>query len=217
MPVATNRRKQAELTRLRILSSAASRFAELGFRETRLEDIGEDAGVGRSGVLYHFNDKRQLYAAVLDDLFGGLLAELRLALMRPGLLAARLEAGVSAFVDYMGRRPDAARIAVRESVNPEPSLQTEIRRQSLAFLALLESTFSEGERTGAFRPLRSDPLHFASAVAGATLFYVAALPTFVADLPYDPLCEEQLNAHKRDVLAITRRLLGIGGPKLAST
>ena len=52
-----------------------------------------------------------------------------------------------------------------------------------------------------------------SAVAGATLFYIAALPTFVADLPYDPLSPEPLEAHKRDVLDITRRLLGIRGPR----
>ncbi len=213
MAATMTRRKQAELTRLRILTAAASRFARVGFDNTRLEDIGEDVGVGRSAVLYHFKDKRQLYTAVLDDLFGGLLAEMRLTLTGSGSLAERLEAAVSAFVDYMGRRPDAARIAIRESVSPDPELQSEIQRQSLPFLALLESTFAEGERTGAFRPLRSDPLHFASAVGGATLFYVAALPTIVADLPYDLLSEEQLKAHKRDVIAITRRLLGIGGPK----
>lgn len=214
MPAATSRRKQAELTQLRILTAAAGRFARVGFRETRLEDIGEDVGVGRSAVLYHFKDKRQLYAAVLGDLFGGLLAEMRLALTGSSSLEEQIEAAVAAFVDYIGRRPDAARIAVRESVNPDPVAQAEIQRHSLPFLVLLEATFDKGEETGAFRPLRPDPLHFVSAIAGATLFYVAALPTFVADLPYDLLSEEQLKAHKTDVIAITRRLLGIHGPKV---
>ena len=50
-------------------------------------------------------------------------------------------------------------------------------------------------------------------MAGATLFYIAALATFVGELPYDLLAEEQLEAHKRDVLDITRRLLGIRGPR----
>jgi len=52
-----------------------------------------------------------------------------------------------------------------------------------------------------------------STIAGATLFYVAALPTFVGELPYDPLSEEPLAAYKRDLLDITRRLLGIRGPR----
>lgn len=216
MGAMTARRKHAELTRLQILTAAVARFGRLGYRETRLEDIGEDVGIGRSAVLYHFKDKGQLYGAVLDDLFGGLLAELRLALTGRGALADRFEAAVSTFVGYMGRRPDAARIAVRESVNSDPGLRGEIQKLALPFIALLEATFAEGERSGAFRPLRSDPLHFVSSVAGSTLFYIAALPTFVADLPYDLMSKVQIEALERDMIAITRRLLGIGGPHPAT-
>jgi hypothetical protein len=53
-----------------------------------------------------------------------------------------------------------------------------------------------------------------STITGSTLFYVAALPSLVAELPYDRLSTEQLDAHKRDLLEITRRLLGIRGPRL---
>ncbi len=213
MTESQRRHRKAEETWSQILKAAAHRFAERGFNETRLEDVGEDVGIGRSAVLYHFKDKRLLYRAVLDQLFGGLLAELRSALTAAGTLAERLEAAVCTFVDYMGRHPTAARLAVRESVNPDPKIRVEIQAQARPFLSLLEMIFEEGERSGVFRPLRSDPLHFVSAVAGATLFYVAALPTFVGELPYDPLSEEQLEAHKRDVLDITRRLLGIRGPR----
>ncbi len=213
MTESQRRHRKAEETWSQILKAAAHRFAERGFNETRLEDVGEDVGIGRSAVLYHFKDKRLLYRAVLDELFGGLLAELRSALTAAGTLAERLEAAVCTFVDYMGRHPTAARLAVRESVNPDPKIRAEIQAQARPFLSLLEMIFEEGERSGVFRPLRSDPLHFVSAVAGATLFYVAALPTFVGELPYDPLSEEQLEAHKRDVLDITRRLLGIRGPR----
>jgi len=212
MAATERRNRQAEQTRASILRAAAERFAENGFAATRLEDVGEGVGIGRSGVLYHFHDKRHLYAAVLDDLFGGLLTELRFVLVRAGTLAERIEAVVCAFVDYMGSRPAAARIAVRESVNPDSTSRAEIQAQARPFLMLLEMIFEEGERSGVFRPTRSDPLHFVSMVAGATLFYIAALPTFVGDLPYDPLSTEQLGAHKRDVLAITQRLLGTRGP-----
>ena len=133
--------------------------------------------------------------------------------MRAGTLADRIEAAVSAFVDYMGHHPVVARLALRESMSSDSKIREEIRAQSQPFLSLLDMIFEEGERSGIFRPLRSDPLHFVSTVAGSTLFYVAALPTFVGELPYDLLCEEQLEEHKRDVLDITRRLLGIRGPR----
>ena len=213
MSVTPQRQGRAERTRAQILEAAALRFAERGFSATRLDDVGQDVGIGRSAVLYHFKDKRLLYRAVLDELFGGLLAALRSPLMREGTLADRIEAAVSGFVDYMGRHPTAARLALRESINCDAMIREEIQAQSQPFLSLLEMIFEEGERSGVFRPLRSDPLHFVSTVAGSTLFYVAALPTFVGELPYDLLCAEQLEAHKRDVLDITRRLLGIRGPR----
>ncbi len=212
MTATQKRQKKAERTRGQILEAAALRFAESGFSETRLEDVGKDVGIGRSAVLYHFKDKQLLYRAGLDELFGGLLAVLRSSHMAGGTLADRLEDGVCAFVDYMGQHPTAARLALRESINPVPEIREEIQAQARPFLGLLEMIFEEGEHSGVFRPLRSDPLHFVSTVAGSALFYVAALPNFVGELPYDLLCDEQLKAHKRDVLDITRRLLGIRGP-----
>jgi AcrR family transcriptional regulator len=213
MPATDTRQGRAERTRSQILEAAALRFAECGYSATRLGDVGRDVGIGRSAVLYHFQDKRLLYRSVLDELFGGLLAALRSPLMREGTLADRVEATVSAFVDYMGWHPTAARLALRESLSSDAKIREEIQAQSQPFLTLLDMIFEEGGRSGVFRPLRSDPLHFVSTVAGSTLFYVAALPTFVGKLPYDPLCQEQLEAHKRDVLDITRRLLGIRGPR----
>jgi AcrR family transcriptional regulator len=213
MTATLRRQKKAEQTRSLILTSAALRFAKRGYSETRLEEIGHDVGIGRSAVLYHFKDKQLLYRAVLDDLFGGLLGAMRSSLTAAGTLAERIEAAVSAFVDYMGHHPTAARLAVRESLNSDSESREELQQQARPFLSLLEMIFEEGERSGVLRPLRTDPLHFVSTVVGSTLFYVASLPTFVGELPYDLLCEEQLEAHKRDVLDITRRLLGIHGPR----
>jgi AcrR family transcriptional regulator len=213
MSASPRRQRKAEETRSLILEAAARRFSERGFAETRIEDVGEDVGIGRSAVLYHFKDKRLLYRAVLDELFGGLLVELRSALGAAGSLAERLEAAVCAGADFMGRNPNAARLAVRESVNADPEIRAEIQAQARPFLMLLEMIFEEGERSGVFRPLRSDHFHFVSTIAGATLFYVAALPAVVDDLPYDPLSEAPFEAHKRDLVDITRRLLGIRGPR----
>jgi len=209
-----NRQARAERTRSEILAAASVRFAELGYAATRLEDVGRDVGIGRSAVLYHFKDKGLLYRGVLDEIFGGLLEEQTANLETDRTLADRLETAVVRFVDFMGEHPTAARIAMRESLQTDPAIRLEIQRRAEPFFALLDAVFREGERTGAFRPMRSDPFHFVSAIVGSTLFYVAALPSLVAELPYDPLSTDQLEAHKRDLIEITRRLLGIRGPRL---
>ena len=74
MTASQNRQRKAERTRSLILEAAALRFAERGYSQTRLEEIGQDVGIGRSAVLYHFKDKQLLYRAVLDELFGEVIA-----------------------------------------------------------------------------------------------------------------------------------------------
>lgn len=204
---------KGERTRLDILRAAEKRFARRGFAETRLDEVAADLGLAPSAILYHFADKRQLYRAVLDQLFSGLLDELRHILGRRGTLAERIEHMAVALVDYAARHPEAAHITLREAATTDPELRADIRAQSAPFLALLAQVFAEGERKGVLRPIRTDPFHFVSALAGTLVFYVAALPTFVPDLPYDHLAPEQVEVLKRDIVAITRRLLGIGGPR----
>lgn len=213
LPAAERFPSRAEQTRGRILEAAGRRFAAGGYAGTRLEDVGQDVGIGRSAVLYHFKDKKLLYRAVLDDLFGGLLEVLQVSLFAEGALVDRLEEAVCEFVDFMGRHPTAARLAMRELIDLDSEIREEFHLRVRPFLALLEMIFEEGERSGVFHPVCSDPYHFLSTIAGSTLFYVAALPTLVGDLPYDRLSREQLDAHQRDLLEITRCLLGIRGSR----
>jgi TetR/AcrR family transcriptional regulator len=208
---APSKREQARYTRAQILQAAERRFAILGFADTRLEDVGEEVGIGRSAVLYHFRDKRHLYRAVLDDVFGGFIGAVQTPLTGPGTLPERIEAAVTASIDYGRRRPTAAHIALREAATANSEFRERIRRRTGPAMQLVQDLFDEGRRSGVLDPIRSDAFHFVSAIAGATMFYIAALPTFTADLPYDPLAPEQFEAHKRDVLQIARRLLGIGG------
>ena len=80
-------------------------------------------------------------------------------------------------------------------------------------LSRITALFEEGVRTGDIQPVRNEPYHFFSAVAGTILFYVAALPHFVADLPSDHLSTERMEMLEADAVAIAERLLGMSGPR----
>ena len=204
---------KAERTRREILTAAEVCFANRGFSQTRLEDVGAEIGIAGSAILYHFRGKRELYQAVLGEIFSGLHATLEGALARTGTLPERIEAMVRAAVRSVAQRPTAARIALREVATHDEAMRTKLRDWSVPFIELLAGIFEEGERSGVLQPIRSDPFHFASAVAGSVLFYVAALPNLAPQLPYDHLAPEQVEALERDALAIARRLLGIAGPR----
>ena len=209
MSAAVARLSKAQRTRRQILAAAELRFAAAGFEKTRLEDVAEDIGMVGSAILYHFPDKRDLYRAVLDELFSGLLAAVAQAASGSTPLGERIEAAVRAAVRAVAARPAIASIALREATSDDPELQ----ERALPFLRLIGELFEEGARTGEIHPVRADPFHFISAVAGTILFYVAALPRFVPELPPDHLAPEQMQALERDAVVITQRLLGLTGPR----
>jgi len=199
---------KAERTRRQILAAAERRFAEAGFDKTRLEDIADDIGMVGSAILYHFGDKRELYRAVRDDLSAELLASVAHAVASDAPPSERLVALVGASARAIAARPALASIALREAMSGEPG---EGRRTN-PLLGQIVALFEEGVRAGDIQPVRNEPYHFFSAIAGTVLFYVAALPHFVADLPEDHLSEGRMRMLESDAVAIAERLLGMSGP-----
>lgn len=57
---------EAQETRNRILDAAEHLFSEHGVSRTSLEDIAQAAGVTRGAIYWHFKDKRDLVAAMVD-------------------------------------------------------------------------------------------------------------------------------------------------------
>ena len=123
-------------------------------------------------------------------------------------------AAISAWVTYVGRRPSLASILLREGAKVAPELREYVEQFAAPFLALMREGFAEGVREGHFHVKPIDPFHFVSTIVGATVFFIAATPTFVTDLAFEPTSPEHLEAHRQEMLTIARRLLGISSPRL---
>lgn len=206
---------RAEQTRRRILEVAEQLFAEHGFAAARLEDVAARLGIQRPALFYYYRDKRALYRAVLEGVFGDLLARLRSALAGPGALPGRIDAAVSAWVRYVAERPATARLLLREAAESSGRDRAFLARLTRPLVELAERIFAEGRRRGLLRPIPSELFHVGSSVVGSTVFFVAAMPALLPDLPFDPLSPERMEAHRQDVLRIARRLLGLPGPRYA--
>ena len=62
-----SRRKRGVRTRARICSAARELFLNEGFNAVSVDQIAIAAGVGRSTLYSHFNDKNAILAAICDD------------------------------------------------------------------------------------------------------------------------------------------------------
>ncbi len=205
-PRTTNAR--SERTRAAILKAAEGLFAERGLAETRLEDVAAVVGIRRASIFYYFADKATLYDAVLADVFAGLLARIEPVLVTDMPLAERAVAAVSEWIDYIAARPSTARIVLREVASGRAGHEPPLLRHTRAFHELIGRVLATSPDDAMALAPPVDPVNLASLVAGSTVFFVAAMPALLPGAQFDPLTDDHLAAHKREVLGTVRRLLG---------
>lgn len=206
---------KAQLTRTAILSAAEDHFARRGFVATRLEDVAAVVGLKRAALFYHFRDKQSLYDAVIANAFGELAAGLEEAFSGPSPVSVRIERAVEVWVDTIAKRPTIARLILRHAAEAEEHGKQGVFPGAEQLLLTAWSLFEQGRANGELHPVNDDPFHAASAVLGATIFYVSALGSLLPNAHFNPLAPEQVAAHRRDALRTVRMLLGIrpAGPK----
>jgi TetR/AcrR family transcriptional regulator len=215
MPAAARVLAKADRTRAAVLDAAEDLFARRGYAATRLEDVAEAVGVKRAALFYHFRDKQALYDAALERAFGPLVERIEGVLRAVGPIASRIEAVVEVWVDALVARTALARLVLRHAAEAEERPEAPLFPAAERLLRLAWELFAEGRRTGELRPLHDDPFHAASALLGATVFYVSALPSLLPAADFDPLAPAEVAAHKRGVLRTARHLLGTGAPRSA--
>ena len=96
------RRTQAQrraATRRALLDAARSLFAERGYHETAAEEIVWRAGLTRGALYHHYEDKKDLFRAVVDEMEGEIDEEIEAAERAQPELPKAVMAGYRAFVD----------------------------------------------------------------------------------------------------------------------
>jgi AcrR family transcriptional regulator len=62
-----------------ILAHAARLFAEHGYEQTSLQDVGDAVGISKAAVYHYFPSKQDMYDAIVVSLLDGLVAHVRAA------------------------------------------------------------------------------------------------------------------------------------------
>jgi AcrR family transcriptional regulator len=205
-PRPVRRRSNGLRTRAEIVAAAERHFSERGFEATRLDDIAVDVGIRRAAIFYHFGDKQDLYAAVLEEVF----RDLAKILPTGGSAAERLEAAMTGWVDFVAKRPNVARLIMREAANAQPGRATQFTRAGRATGDWFRAVMAEGIASGELEP-RIEPYRFMSLMSAVTIFHFAAMAWLTLDEPVDPWGRAELEKHKQEILLVARGMLGIDG------
>ena len=197
------RRSNGLRTRAEIIAAAERRFAERGFRDTRLGDIAADVGIRRPSLSYHFADKDELYAAVLRAVF----ADWSDALPSDGAAVESLEAAMDSWIDFVAERPSAARLLLQELANAHPEKIAALVRVGGAPIEWFETRIERGAATGELDP-QVEPQRFMSLMAAIAVVQFASIPWLSVRAPESAQEREEFDKRKQEILVVARMLLG---------
>ncbi|HZV85549.1 MAG TPA: TetR/AcrR family transcriptional regulator [Brevundimonas sp.] len=147
-----NRRQAAKVrTRQKVLDSARQLFAERGYEPATIRDIAKGAGMSTGAVFANFQDKAELFEAVLTADMAQLAETVRSAAAAESSLKGRLSAAltaayhasidqlplVQAVVAHSWFQPVAAEMRTREAIRPlisviSDTIQTGVREGELS-------------------------------------------------------------------------------------
>lgn len=117
---APRRRLPAVERRKLILSAAIDAFADRGYHETSLDEVGRRAGVSKALIYEHFTSKQELYGELLETYVHELLERVgSAAISAEEGGEARLLAGLEGFLEFVDERRDAWRMLIRNRASDD--------------------------------------------------------------------------------------------------
>jgi AcrR family transcriptional regulator len=197
------RSRDAEQTRRDILTAAAAEFSEKGYAGGRVDDIAARTRTTKRMIYYYFGGKDGLYAAVLEQAYGGMRdAEGALCLdeLPPAEAMRRL---VETTFDYHAAHPEFVRLVSGENIEAARTVAASatIRARNAAVIGMVAALLRRGEEAGVFRP-GVDPLDLHILISGVCFHRVSNRHTLGAIFGQDPMAPDRAEAHRRMVVEV---------------
>jgi AcrR family transcriptional regulator len=93
------RAEHAEVTRKAVLASARKLFTARGYDAVLLDEIAADARVTKGAIYHHFENKRDLFRTIYEELAAEVAARVRRRMARGATALERVDLAIDAFLD----------------------------------------------------------------------------------------------------------------------
>src|SRR5262249_32584010 len=133
-----------------MLDAAARLFGTYRFHEVRMEDIAAEAEVGKGTLYRYFEDKEELYLALLSRASRDFVRRLEDAVVHADGARERLEAMVEDIIAYFDEHPHLLDLIQRAEVMQRPGMEFPWQQTRNDVLRLVHGIFAEGRQRGEF-------------------------------------------------------------------
>lgn len=147
-----NRRQAAKVrTRQKVLDAARTLFAERGYEPATIRDIAKGAGMSTGAVFANFQDKAELFEAVLSEDMAKLAETLKAAAASETTLRGRLMAALSAaYHGSLEQLPLVQAVVARSWFQPVAA-EMRTRAAITPMLSVVTDALHAGVREGELR------------------------------------------------------------------
>ena len=166
----------------RIVQAARKRFLTEGVDGASLRAIAKDAGTNVGMIYYYFPTKDDLFLAVIEDVYAGLLDDLGAAMHVELTVEERLHRVYHRFAKLSDVEFDVIRIMVREALVSSARLQKLFQRFTSGHVPMMLSTMQQGMQDGTFDPQKPIAAVIAALVTSA-IFPQLIRRRIVGELP----------------------------------
>jgi AcrR family transcriptional regulator len=180
MPVASSRTRPVgrppdvelqERRRAEILDAATAVFSKRGFGAADVQEVAEQAGIGKGTVYRYFPSKEELFLAAVDHGMRRLKASVDAAVAGIEQPLERIAGGVRAYLAFFGEHPEVVELLIQERAHFRDRTKPTYFVHRDANMGPWQDLFRELIRTGIVRDMPVERItDFLSDVVYGTMF-----------------------------------------------
>jgi len=144
--------KKSDITKAKILTAAESAFAEKGYYGARVDEIAEMATVNKRMIYAHYENKENLYLAVLDEVYRRMAEEEKSLINRHMDCVEAVNKIIEHYFKFLSLNPSFVKIVMWENLNEAAYFKkSNARFMKTTAMALLGEKIRQGMENGVFR------------------------------------------------------------------
>jgi len=204
-------KRNADLTKAKILQAAIEEFGERGLSLAKTDDIAERCGVNKRMIYYYFGSKAGLYLAALESVFEKLVVlerEIDVEHLDP---PAAIEATIKLKIDYYVENPSFVSFISMENFHRARHLRKSRKLDLLKtpLTDVVARILKRGQRNGQFRK-DVEPVDFYISICALCIMYFSNQYTLGAIFGRDMISPTSIERRKRTVVDLVLRYLQTG-------
>jgi|TARA_B110000495_G_scaffold173029_1_gene162316 AcrR family transcriptional regulator len=155
-PLSDSSTLQRNQTRERILEAAEAVFADNGYHEALVDEIGKKTSMSKGGLYFHFPSKEDLFFAVMDRLADKLVKRAEKAADRAHSPLESAEAALDAVLSALSAQRRLARLLITQGYSMGNAFESKRSEIFDRFANVISQNLDEAKSNGEISDINTD-------------------------------------------------------------